>query len=76
MTDESSIGVWLWVVLIVVINATWIGMDVWLRWQRHEYLTTEFREGLHNELLGPFIAGAIAFTVVAFLWHMLTGGAK
>lgn len=68
--DESSIGVWLWLVLIVVVNALWIGMDVWLRRHGHEYLTTEFREGLKNEVLGPFIAGATALTIVAFCVHM------
>lgn len=70
MTDESSVGVWLWLVLIVTINAMWISFDIWLRRNGHEYLTTEFREGLHNPVLGPFIAGATAFTIVAFCVHM------
>jgi hypothetical protein len=72
MTDESPIGVWLWLVLIIEVNATWIGMDLWLRANGHEFLTTEFREGLRNELWGPLIMGLVAFTVVAFLTHMLT----
>jgi hypothetical protein len=74
VTDESSIGIWLWLALIVGVNATWIAMDVWLRKHGHEYLTTEFREGLHNPWFGPFLLGAVAFTVVAFLTHMLTSG--
>jgi hypothetical protein len=73
MTDESSIGVWLWVALIVGINVTWISMDVWLKKHNHEYLTTEFREGLHNELLGPLLCALVAGTVAAFVWHMWIG---
>lgn len=69
-TDETPIGIWLWVALIVIINATWIGMDLWLRAKHHEYLTTEFREGLRNPLWGPIITGLIAFTVAAFVTHM------
>lgn len=70
--DESPVGVWLWLALILVINAEWIGCDLWLRAHNHEYLTTEFREGLKNPLFGPFLMGAVAFTVTAFLTHMLT----
>jgi hypothetical protein len=72
MTDESPIGVWLWLALIVEINATWIGFDLWLRAHHHEYLTTEFKEGLNHELWGPLIVGLLAFTVAAFVWHMFT----
>jgi hypothetical protein len=50
MTDESNIGIWLWVVLVVGVNVTWVSMDIWLRAHGHEYLTTEFKEGLRNEL--------------------------
>jgi hypothetical protein len=70
--DESSIGVWLWLVLFGVVNATWIGMDLWLKAHHHEYLTSEFREGLHNPLWAPILMGLVAFTVAAFLTHMLT----
>jgi hypothetical protein len=70
--SESNIGVWFWLILIIIINATWISMDLWLRAHKDEYLTTEFREGLQNPLWGPFIMGLVAFTIVAFLWHMLT----
>lgn len=72
MTDESSIGVWLWVALIVGINLTWIGMDVWLHKHGHEYLTTEFREGLQNELWGPLVVGLMCFTAGAFVFHMFS----
>jgi hypothetical protein len=68
--DESNIGVWLWVVLILVINALWIGMDIWLRKNGHEYLTTEFREGLAAPVWGPLLAFMTAGTVAAFVWHM------
>lgn len=68
--DESRIGVWLWLVLLVEINATWIGMDLWLRHKRHEYLTTEFREGLKHPVWGPVLCFLVAGTVAAFVWHM------
>ena len=68
-TDESNIGVILWLVLFVVVNAMWISMDLWLRAHGHEYLTTEFKEGLKSPW-GPFLAGSVAFTVIAFATHM------
>lgn len=73
MTDESPIGIWLWVWLIVQTNATWIGMDLWLKAHHHEYLTIEFREGLRNELWGPVLCFLVAGTVAAFCWHMFIG---
>lgn len=72
MTDESNIGVWLWVVLIVDVNVTWVAMDLWLRAHGHEYLTTEFKEGLSSEWFGPLVVGLLCFTVGAFCWHMFT----
>lgn len=69
-TDESPIGVWLWLVLIAIINGSWISMDIWLGRHHHEYLTTEFKEGLRHPLWGPIIVGFLAFTVAAFCWHM------
>ena len=68
--DESPIGVWFWLFLIFEVNATWIGMDLWLRSHNHEFLTTEFKEGLRNPWWGPLIVGLLAFTVAAFCWHM------
>jgi hypothetical protein len=68
--DESNVGIWLWGVLLVIVNATWIGMDIWLRRNGHEFLTTEFREGLKHPLWGPVLAFATAGTVAAFVWHM------
>ena len=70
MVDESPIGIYLWFALIVLINGTWIGMDLWLRANNHEFLTTEFREGLANEALGPLLAFLTSGTVAAFIWHM------
>jgi hypothetical protein len=70
MDDESNIGVWLWVALIVGINITWVAMDVWLHRHHHELLTTEFKEGLRNQLLGPLLCFLVAGSVAAFVWHM------
>ena len=74
--DESNIGVWAWVILIVLVNAYWIGFDLWARVNQHEYMTTEFREGMANPLWGPLILGLVAFTVAAFITHMFSIGSK
>ena len=73
MTDESNIGIIFWFVLLFVVNALWVGMDLWLHAHHHEWLTTEFKEGLKNQLVGPILAFVTAGTVAAFVWHMLTG---
>jgi hypothetical protein len=70
MTDESNIGVWAWIGLIILINVYWIGWDLWLPRHGHEFLTTEFKEGLKNPLYGALIAFTLGGTVFAFLWHM------
>lgn len=69
-TDESNIGIYLWLVLIFVINATWIGMDLWLRANHHEYLTTEFREGVKSGWWGLVLLLGIVITITVFVWHM------
>ena len=71
--DESPIGIWLWLGLLAIVNATWISMDLWLHAHGHELLTTEFREGLKNQLWGPMLAFLTAGTVAAFTYHMLKG---
>lgn len=73
--DESPVGIWAWIGLIILVNAYWIGFDLWARANNHEYMTTEFREGLHNPLWGPIIMGLVAFTVTAFIVHMFNIGA-
>jgi hypothetical protein len=70
--DEAPVGVWLWVALIVLINAFWIGCDLWLRAHNHEFLTTEFKEGLRNTYYGPLILFLLCGSVGAFVWHMFT----
>jgi len=74
--DETPFGVWAWLGLIVLVNAYWIGFDLWARSHNHEYMTTEFREALNDPLWGPVVLGLCAFTVVAFLVHMLQIGAN
>ena len=68
--DESNIGVWFWVALLVGVNLVWISMDIWLYKNGHEMLTDEFREGLHNRVLGPLLVFLLTGTVAAFIWHM------
>jgi hypothetical protein len=70
MTDESNIGVYLWIALILEINISWIGMDLWLRHHGHEYLTDEFREGIANHIWGPVLLLLIVNTVAVFVGHM------
>ena len=70
--EKAPIGVWLWLVLLVEVNATWVSMDLWLHKHGYELLTTEFKEGLRHQLGGPVIAFLTAGTIAAFLWHMLT----
>ena len=70
MTDESNLGLWLWLVFFLTVNALWIGMDLFLRWRHHEYLTTEFKEGLNSTYWGPFLCFMVAGTVAAFVSHM------
>jgi len=71
--DESNAGIWLWLGLLAIVNATWISMDLWLHAHGHELLTTEFREGLRNQLWGPVLAFLTAGTVAAFTYHMFKG---
>ena len=72
--DEKPYGVWAWLILILWVNAYWIGFDVWADRHNHEYLTTEFREALHNPLWGPIVMGLVAFTIAAFIVHMFSIG--
>lgn len=70
MTDESNIGIVLWIVLIAGLNIAWISMDIWLRSHNHEMLTEEFREGLKNPWLGPLLAFLTFGTIASFVYHM------
>ena len=74
--DETPYGAWAWLILVLGVNAYWIGFDLWARAHNHEYLTTEFREAMNNQLWGPLLMGAVAFTIAAFLTHMFSIGAK
>lgn len=76
LPDESNAPLIAWVGLIILVNIYWIGYDVWARLSNKEYMTTEFKEGLHNTLYGPLIMGLVAFTVIAFLTHMLNIGSQ
>lgn len=70
MTDESNIGWWLWLVLLVLFNAIWICMDLWLHRHHHEMLTIEVREVLAGG--GWRALAAAAFTGATFsviLYH-------
>lgn len=68
-TDESSIGVIFWIVLIIEVNATWILMDLWLHAHRHELLTVEFREALQRPIAGFLLAFLTFGTFAGAIWH-------
>lgn len=74
MTDESNIGWWLWLALFIDINATWIGMDLFLRARRHEYLTIEVREilaggGWRGLGFAAMIGATFAIIAYHFFWQ-------
>jgi hypothetical protein len=68
--NEAPVGVWMWLVIVVLFNAIWIGMDFWLHAHGYELLTTEFKEGLRHPLWGPLLAFATFGTAAAFVFHM------
>ena len=74
--DETPYGAWAWLILFLGANIYWISFDLWARSHNHEYLTTEFREALNNQLWGPLLMGLVAFTITAFLVHMLNVDVK
>lgn len=69
LIDESPIGAWLWLALIVQAVAEVWFIDWWLHAHGHEYLTTEFREALANPLWGIVLAGATGAVVAVGLYH-------
>lgn len=62
-TDESNIGIILWIILLLNVNVQWIAMDWWLHRHGHEYLTTEVREALQSSgawgLVISFVVGGV-----------------
>jgi hypothetical protein len=66
--DESNIGVYLWIVLLLLVN-TWIPMDIWLRRHGHEYLTDEFREGLQKPGWNIVLIVMTFGTLGLFVYH-------
>ena len=72
--DESNIGIVFWIVLLVVVNALWISMDIWLHRHGHEYLTTEFREGLQAPVWGLILAFLTGGTIGLALFHFFVAG--
>jgi hypothetical protein len=50
--DESNIGAILGLICVALALLPWIGFDLWLKRHGHEYITTEFREGLQSS--GPW----------------------
>lgn len=69
-TDESNIGIWLWLFMLADFAVTIIVIDVWLYKNGHEMLTTEFKEGLKHPAWGAVLAGVTGAVVCAFAWHM------
>jgi hypothetical protein len=60
---------WCWAIQILVMWA-WLPMDIYLRRHGYEYMTTEFKEGLKDTVVGPILCFVTAGTAAAFVWHM------
>jgi hypothetical protein len=72
MKGVSSESAWLaWAILAVMINAFWIGYDIWASKTNHYTMTHEMQNWLHGALSGPLCFGILMFVVGAFLYHML-----
>lgn len=74
MKGADSESAWLaWLILFILVNAYWIGYDVWAGRTHHFSMTHEMRNWLTGQLSGPLCAGILAFVVFAFLYHMFQG---
>lgn len=68
-TDNSLIGVWLWVALIVDVLATVFLMDWWLYHHNHKLLTTWYKDALRNPVTGAIVVFLTAGAIATLLWH-------
>lgn len=67
--DEKPIGIWLWLILFVINLAYVVIADWWLHSHGHEFMTTEFREGLQNEIWGPIVTASWFGLFIGLTFH-------
>ena len=60
-----------WFGLAILVNAYWIGYDLWAHYTGHKAMTTQFRLWLHETVVGPIIAGLWVGVFVAFTFHFV-----
>lgn len=62
---------WFWFVILIEVNLTWIGYDVWAKIYHHNTLSRQMHDWLFSPTIGPFIFAGIAFLVVLAVLHFL-----
>jgi hypothetical protein len=68
-SDERPYGIWLWCILLVFILGYVVVADWWLHSQGHEFMTTEFKEGLDNTVWGPIVTALWFGTWIGLTFH-------
>lgn len=77
MKGVDSTSAWLaWLILVVIINAYWIGYDLWAGATNHYSMTHQMQNWLHGKVSGPICMGILVGIVGAFFWHMLVRAAS
>jgi hypothetical protein len=69
VTDESNIGVWFGLICVALALLPWIPFDMWLKRHGHEYITTEFKEGLQNGVQGLVICAMLGAILGIAAYH-------
>lgn len=58
-----------WIGVAVIINAWWIGYDLWAHFTGHWTMTRQMHDWLFNATVGPFFWASWAFVFVLALMH-------
>jgi hypothetical protein len=62
---------WAWLYLAVIINAAWIGYDIWAKLHHHWTLSRQMHDWFFSPTIGPFVFAAIAAIFVLAVMHFL-----
>jgi hypothetical protein len=60
---------WAWLYLVIIVNALWIGYDVWAKTHRHNTLSRQMHDWIFSPGIGPFIIAGMAFVFVLLIMH-------
>jgi hypothetical protein len=74
MNQPDHYAAWAWLLVGCWTLLGWIPVDIWLHANGHPWLTTQMRNWMHDQNVGPFIFAFLAFIVVLFMVHMLIAG--